>query len=78
MTTIIKPFLCVWCLHLRREDYEQTCAAFPDGIPGEILDSSADHRHTYPGDNGIQFVKSPDIDEEPPFDEVFANEETSE
>jgi hypothetical protein len=32
-----------------------TCAAFPGGIPGPILDGSEQHREPYPGDNGIQY-----------------------
>ena len=73
MTTIAQPFLCVWCLHLHRADYELKCDAFPDGIPAQIVDSEADHRHTYPGDNGIQFVKDPAITDAVPFDEIFQN-----
>jgi hypothetical protein len=30
------------------------CAAFPNGIPREIIEG-ADHRKTWPGDNGIRF-----------------------
>ncbi|NCC35144.1 MAG: hypothetical protein EOM24_24500 [Chloroflexia bacterium] len=33
------------------------CAAFPaePGIPVAILHSKHDHRHPYPGDNGIRY-----------------------
>jgi hypothetical protein len=31
------------------------CAAFPGGVPFEVLLSKADHRKPYPGDLSIQF-----------------------
>lgn len=31
------------------------CAAFPDGIPGEILSGLADHSKPYKGDGGFRF-----------------------
>lgn len=31
------------------------CAAFPDGIPRQILTGEADHRDPFPGDGGIRF-----------------------
>jgi hypothetical protein len=31
------------------------CAAFPDGIPREVLSGKNDHREPIDGDNGIQF-----------------------
>jgi len=34
---------------------EETCGAFPDGIPDAILDGSHDHTTSFPGDNGILF-----------------------
>ena len=43
---------CDLCKHVREND---TCKAFPDGIPEDILTGEHDHTEPYPGDNGIQF-----------------------
>ena len=40
---------CVWCKHAR----QGKCAAFPDGVPDEILPTHHDHRKEYPGDHGV-------------------------
>lgn len=47
--------MCYLCQHYRDGD---KCAAFPAGIPGDILFSKADHRRPYPGDRGIRFLPS--------------------
>ena len=44
--------LCDLCAH---QGNNETCKAFPDGIPEEILSGDHDHHEPYPGDNGIQF-----------------------
>ncbi len=44
--------ICWNCKHYRED---VTCAAFPKGIPAEILESEANHRHPYRGDHGIRF-----------------------
>ena len=49
--------LCWQCKHYRED---VTCAAFPKGIPAEILESEADHRRPYTGDHGIHFEPLPD------------------
>lgn len=34
---------------------DQTCVAFPEGIPPLILAGGFDHREPHPDDNGVQF-----------------------
>jgi len=43
---------CDSCKYARAND---TCDAFPDGIPESILTGEHDHTTPYPGDGGIQF-----------------------
>lgn len=47
------PPLCWKCRH--RAEVAAKCAAFPDGIPWEILANKVEHREPYPGDRGIRF-----------------------
>jgi len=47
--------LCNKCTHDRGN---ASCKAFPGGIPIEILSGQADHRESFPGDNGIHFEPS--------------------
>ena len=44
--------LCNECVHLSEGG---TCAAFPGGIPVEIVTGQHDHREPYKGDGGIRF-----------------------
>ena len=46
------PNLCQACRHYRGGT---TCAAFPDGIPDNILLFGDDHRKPVEGDNGVTF-----------------------
>jgi hypothetical protein len=60
------------CVHFRgvsqpdgTEDTERVvCAAFPEGIPGEIAYGRNPHTKPFPGDNGIQYQKGPDDPDE--------------
>ena len=45
--------MCVTCRH--KELSSPTCAAFPNGIPSDILDGTVAHRAPYPGDRGIRY-----------------------
>lgn len=47
----LKLSQCVFCVH----EGGASCAAFPGGIPMEILTNEFDHRQPYPGDGGIRF-----------------------
>lgn len=44
---------CLSCTHIN--DVPLSCKAFPEGIPGEILDGDFDHTVPYDGDNGVQY-----------------------
>lgn len=47
--------ICLACRHYRKATPGLTCAAYPLGIPAEILNNHVDHRQPYAGDQGIQF-----------------------
>lgn len=49
---------CMKCKHLHKPvdgDWGYKCAAFPAGIPEEIITGEVEHRQPYDGDNGIVF-----------------------
>jgi hypothetical protein len=59
MTTLAP--ICYGCAHFiqhpeQSRGFGQFCAAFPEGIPAAILESRADHRQPYLGDEGVQFA----------------------
>lgn len=59
--------LCTLCKHYDKEktlavgfgsldpDHSYFCAAYPDGIPGEIYFGDVNHYTPRPDDNGLQF-----------------------
>jgi hypothetical protein len=47
---------CIKCAHFNDDKPgAYVCAAYPDGIPTDILYDEVDHRQPYAGDHGIQF-----------------------
>lgn len=44
---------CVNCIYKNIND--DTCRAFPEGIPEKILSNDFDHHKPYKGDHDIQF-----------------------
>lgn len=46
---------CVTCK--RKSPFGPSCAAFPDGIPDEILDGTNRHTEPYPGDGGLIYER---------------------
>ena len=44
--------LCILCMYAKNNN---TCKAFPSGIPDAILTGEHDHHTPYKGDYGIQY-----------------------
>ena len=53
-TANLEIAVCAGCKHWRSHA-PQTCAAFPDEIPDEILIFGNPHTDPFPGDHGIRF-----------------------
>ena len=50
---------CAFCKHLQgQKGATLVCAAFPQGVPLEIIDNEVDHREPYLGDHGIRWEQS--------------------
>lgn len=57
MTTVL-PIICRACVHLRTGADSDGCAAFPDGVPLDIVVGGVDHRMAHQGDHGIRFQQA--------------------
>jgi len=51
---------CLTCANLI-DNFEETCRAFPKGIPKEILSNENDHKKPVEGDQGIQYEKDQEL-----------------
>jgi hypothetical protein len=57
-----RGFICVACSRFQpwwqspHGINKATCAAFPQGIPDDIIYGGFDHRNPHPGDHGLQFI----------------------
>jgi hypothetical protein len=73
MSTSFTMPICYWCKHLNRVRRPAICKAFPEGIPDDILVSTADHRKPYEGDNGFLYeeVSESEFTEPKHFIEVW-------
>ncbi len=57
---------CDYCKHLdkgQRYKHGYYCAAYPDGVPDEILFNAVHHTEEYEGDHGIRFEQDPNEDD---------------
>lgn len=75
--------LCSFCEHATPSDNGMSCAAYPDGIPDDILYGGLDHRKPLPEDHGVQFSPDPTItpvmmkERLAHYEEQFSEEERS-
>lgn len=53
-----QSYQCLLCKHFNFAG--EGCAAFPAGIPPEILSGEFDHRKAYDGDGGIRWEPADD------------------
>lgn len=62
------PSQCLACTRFQRRPLT-ACAAFPDGIPEEILIWGADHRAPFPGDGGVRFELAEGLESRDAFEQ---------
>ena len=60
---LIDPPLCDTCKRLIPELDNWHCAAFPEGIPEDIMSSYVDHHSPVKGDHGLQYVPKDTVKE---------------
>lgn len=53
--------LCIHCAHRIGVRRDHQCAAFPDGIPLDIINGRIDHRLPVDGDHGIRYEHASDL-----------------
>lgn len=58
MTSLVAP-ICYACQHLDHRPGRMRCAAYPKGVPRDIMFSRVDHRQPVKGDGGIVFEQAP-------------------
>ena len=78
LSVIYEPYRqCLWCSHYLglnaagsgEPAEKRRCLAYPDGIPIPIWAGDHDHRFPAPGDDGVVFEPSGEVEEaEGPFD----------
>jgi hypothetical protein len=75
---------CITCVHFRPEVRDRdSCAAFPDQIPLEIVSGQHSHKEAFEGDNNIQwrpvpgfeYADVPDVIQELRVPELIMSEE---
>ncbi len=59
---------CFYCVH-QNPDKPNTCKAYPDAIPLEIVANEVDHHEAYEGDGGVVYQAKPGAESTTPDEE---------